>query len=175
MTPDLCNNCRVSVPTRSILSLYLYKMCALYMMALDPNTLRLPLNQGLSSQRVPGPPRHRRGHPFLKGPIEMSWLARAARQPGRALHVGIAVWYRVGLKKTRTIALNLSRMSDFGLDRFAARRGLAALERAGLVAVTRAAGRNPVITVLDASEEPDARRAPCTVESLQESQVVLDK
>jgi hypothetical protein len=29
---------------------------------------------------------------FLKGPVPMPWLATAARLPGKALAVGIALW-----------------------------------------------------------------------------------
>ena len=91
-------------------------------------------------------PRHRQGERFLKGPIPWAWLARAMALPGKAVHVGIAVWMAAGIARNGLIAVNLSRLP---IGRSAASRGLAALERAGLVSVQRTAGRKPLVTVLE--------------------------
>src|SRR5262245_30594087 len=107
---------------------------------LDLDGLRLP---PVPTAGVPRPPHRRPGEPFLKGPIPMSWLERAAQQPGRALHVGIVLWFSAGLTQRWNVRLALSRLSAFGLDRYAASRGLRALEAAGLVSVDRHAGRVP--------------------------------
>lgn len=88
-----------------------------------------------------------KGEKFLKGPIQWSWLQAAARAPGKALHVGNVLWFFAGMSGPR-VALNLSRLADLGLSRDAARRGLAALERAKLVSVLRHPGRKPVVTIL---------------------------
>ena len=74
----------------------------------------------------------------------------AARCPGRALHVALAIWHLVGVKKSVEVALSPARLRELGVDRHAGRRGLAALERAGMVAVVRRAGRAPWVTLLDA-------------------------
>ena len=96
------------------------------------------------------PPRHRQGEAFLKGPIPMAWLALAARLPGRALHMGLILWYWAGITKRRVVAPSLSRAErEFGVSRTALARGLAALEHADLVSVDRRAGRKPVVTLLD--------------------------
>ncbi len=94
-------------------------------------------------------PRHGPGEKFLKGPIPWKWLARAAQQPGRALHVGLALWFWAGIKRSGQVALSISRLSMLGVNRFAAYRGLAALEQVGLVAVQRQKGRNPIVTILE--------------------------
>ncbi len=94
-------------------------------------------------------PRHKPGEKFLKGPIPWQWLTKAAQQPGRALHVGVALWFWSGIKKSGQVALSISRLSTLGVNRFAAYRGLAALERVGLVAVQRQKGRKPVVTILE--------------------------
>lgn len=95
----------------------------------------------------------RKGQPFVKGPIPLAWLTRAAALPGKALAVGIAIWHRVGLKRTRMVRLSLSSVEKlFGVQRDAARRGLAALEKAGLVSVQRRPGCAPQVTVSD--QEP---------------------
>jgi hypothetical protein len=99
------------------------------------------------SQR--GLPRHKPGERFLKGPIPWSWLGRAGQLPGSALHVAIVIWHLAGLHGARTVALSNVPLDDLGVDRHAKRRGLAALEGAGLVVVERHAGRNPLVTLLD--------------------------
>ncbi|QDU21264.1 hypothetical protein [Urbifossiella limnaea] len=97
------------------------------------------------------PPRPRPGVKFLRGPIPMDWLTAAAALPGRALAVGLVVWFLAGCERRRTVAATLSRLAALGAGtRAAARRGLAALEAAGLVAVERHPGRSPVVTILDA-------------------------
>ncbi len=52
---------------------------------LNPEQLRL---RSVPTTGRTKPPRPRAGDRFLKGPIPMRWLERAAQQPGRALHVG---------------------------------------------------------------------------------------
>lgn len=121
----------------------------------DPNQLRLPpgaVAPGTGSKRLP---RHRRGQRFLRGPIPLSWLSPACRLGGKAVHVALAVWFTAGMKRNREVPVSLSQGSVFGFDRFAGSRGLAALERAGLVSVNRRLGRKPIITILD-PEVPEA-------------------
>ena len=89
---------------------------------------------------------------FLKGPISLPWLMRASRLPGRAIVVGIVIWFRVGLCKSKTITLTTTILSNFGVDRHAKRRSLEALEMAGLVSVVRCSGKNPTITVIEVQE-----------------------
>jgi DNA-binding transcriptional ArsR family regulator len=90
-------------------------------------------------------PRHRDGELFVKGPIPWSWLAAAMALPGRALHVGIALWLRAGIAGNGVVSVNLSRLP---VDRSASSRGLRALEAAGLVSVSRRPGRKPLVTLL---------------------------
>ena len=90
-------------------------------------------------------PRHRQGELFLKGPIPWSWLALAMSLSGKAVHVGLALWLRAGIGCNGMVSVNLSRLP---FDRSSASRGLAALEGAGLVRVTRRPGRKPVVMLL---------------------------
>lgn len=104
-------------------------------------------------------PRHRRGQQFLKGPIPRGWLVRAMRLRGKALHVALEIWFRVGIKKRSDVVLSLERVARVGcFDRATASRALGMLERAGLVSVRRHAGRAPRVTVLavDDLEEPQS-------------------
>ena len=106
-------------------------------------------------QSTPKLPRHHPGEHFLKGPVPFSWLAKAGRCGGRALHVGIILWYRAGLERSPTIRIPSWVALAFGLNRNAKSRGLQALEEVGLVSVARATGRSPVITLLDAQASSD--------------------
>jgi hypothetical protein len=85
--------------------------------------------------------------PFLKGPIPMSWLQAAAVLPGRALHVGLAIWHLVGLRSSETVLLSGFVLKGLHVDRYATRRALRSLEGAGLVSVERHRGRRPRVTV----------------------------
>ncbi len=73
----------------------------------------------------------------------------AGKQPGRALHVAVVLWYRAGMGGGNAVRLTASARTEIGLKPDAASRGLAALEKAGLVSVVRHAGRIPVVTLLD--------------------------
>ena len=90
---------------------------------------------------------------FLKGPIPGRWLARVfglpPRSAGRALRVGLALWYLAGVKRSKQVRPNREAWQHFRLSADSGRRGLADLEGAGLVAVDRRAGCCPVLTLLD--------------------------
>jgi hypothetical protein len=76
-------------------------------------------------------------------------LTSAARLPGQAFKVGVVLWHLAGLKRKPTVALSLSSLNEeMGILRDAARRGLSALEEAGLLSVERHAGRKPIVTIL---------------------------
>lgn len=95
-------------------------------------------------------PRHKAGQRFLKGPIPLDWLAIAAAQPGKAFHIALGIWFWVGVKKSNRVAFSMQWLkTTFGVDRCSGYRGLAALERAGLVSVIRHRGRKSVVTLLD--------------------------
>ena len=99
---------------------------------------------------VPMLPRHKRGETFLKGPVPLGWLAQAACLPGKALHVGVFLWFLAGLKNTCVVLLANGRLSGFGVNRSAKYRALNSLEAAGLVSVQRRRGRSPRVTLLEA-------------------------
>jgi hypothetical protein len=67
----------------------------------------------------------------------------------RALEVGIALWLEAGLASSRTVKLNLSRLTCAGLSRYSAYRGLRKLEEAGLVSVERRLGAVSRVTLLE--------------------------
>ena len=91
-------------------------------------------------------PKH--GEKFIKGPIPWEWVQRAALQPGKSLHVSVAIWFLAGLKKSHEFSLSQSVMRDMGVKRHAAYRALEQLERAKLIEVKRKRGANPMIRIL---------------------------
>lgn len=106
--------------------------------------LALPVSLGEipTSQK---PPRHKRGQEFLCGPVPLPWLRQAATLRGKALAVGIALWF----KATGTL------WGKLGIHRKSAYRGLSALETAGLITVVRHAGRAPVVTIVEVASPTD--------------------
>jgi hypothetical protein len=100
-------------------------------------------------------PRHKPGERFLKGPIPWSWLVRAMGLRGSTLRVALVLWYLAGMAKgSAVVRLSLSKVP--GISRWAAAKGLGALEEARLVEVERHPGRKPVVTILDVAGQTDA-------------------
>jgi hypothetical protein len=85
---------------------------------------------------------------FLKGPIPWDWIIRASGLPGPALTIGLCLWRLKGATRKDTVALGNAELRPFGIDRAAKSRGLAALEKVGLIKVDRNPGRWSNITLL---------------------------
>jgi hypothetical protein len=118
----------------------------------DLETLRLgkpaaPRYQRGASRLPHHAPRER----FLRGPIPWDWLQVAMGLPGHALHVGLALWHQAFLcGGGAVVSHSATAMEKWGVSRYAAMRGLAELERAGLVSVDRHSGRKARVTILPA-------------------------
>jgi hypothetical protein len=95
----------------------------------------------------------RRQGEFLKGPIPLAWLSIAACLPGKALHVGLAIWFEYGRRKHAQFRLTVAIVKRFGVARKAMYGALHSLEEAGLIAAQRRHGKNPVITLLSPNAE----------------------
>ncbi len=76
-------------------------------------------------------------------------LQRAARLPGRALHVYLAVRHRCDLQREQTVTLPAAYLQAFGIGKDAKRRALAELETAGLIRVERFIGRTARVTLAE--------------------------
>lgn len=90
---------------------------------------------------------------FLKGPVPWDWIERAARLPGKALVVGLALWRLSGATKSTTIRLGNSEMSALGVDRSAKSRALKALAAADLISIDQKPGKMPVVTLLPVDQQ----------------------
>jgi DNA-binding transcriptional ArsR family regulator len=118
---------------------------------LDVKRLRLA-NRELPTPRTQKEgklPRHAPGEKFLKGPNPWRWIIMSARLPGKALHVGIALFFLGGVTRSRTVKPSNVLLRALGVTRFSKSRALEELEGAGLVSIDRRLGRNPVVTILD--------------------------
>ena len=90
---------------------------------------------------------------YLRGPIPLAWLQKAARLPGQALAVGMAVWHLAGLRGTQQhLSLSTERLAPFGVSRYAKDRALRLLTEAGLVTVDRKKGRSPRVSIVTRSK-----------------------
>jgi DNA-binding transcriptional ArsR family regulator len=100
------------------------------------------------------PPTHR----FVRGPLPVAWFARAIACRGSAGTVGLVIWYCSGLERSRRVRLAPARVRELGLSPDAARRGLLALERGGLVTCERRRGKAPLVTIVsDDDSDPMLR------------------
>lgn len=78
---------------------------------------------------------------FLKGPIPLDWVNQACQSQGRAIDVGLAIWFLTYMKRKQPITLTQRTLDHFALNRHAGYRGLKGLEANGLVEVLRAPGK----------------------------------
>jgi hypothetical protein len=85
---------------------------------------------------------------FLRGPIPISWLDKAAALPGKTLNIAIALWWLHGMAKGKPLKLTQTALNYFNVKRDAASDGLARLENSKLIQVERHAGRRPTISIL---------------------------
>ena len=90
-----------------------------------------------------------KSEPFIKGPMSLKWFQVAARQPGKVLAVGLALWYKAGLTCSTSFKTTGKLWKTFGVSRPAVYFALAALESQGLIKVDRNRGQNPLVTILD--------------------------
>ncbi len=90
--------------------------------------------------------------PFLKGPIPMAWLSEAAKLPGKAINVGIAIWWLHGMAKTKRFKLTGKALDQLGISRDAASCALKRLEAQGLIRVQRAPGQRPAVEILSVAD-----------------------
>ena len=120
------------------------------------------LNQPLPAA-LPASPR-RRSPPqlYLGGKPPMAWLLRAHTAGKAALATGTALWFKRGLQggKNAPIRVDSSLRRSMGLTQDQARRGVHALEAAGLVQVHRGGrGRCAEVTIVTDSAEPSVAPA----------------
>ena len=100
---------------------------------------------------------------FLKGPIPLTALQHAARLPGKALALYLAIRHRTDLACFPTVSLPAVYLNAWGIDKDSKRRAIASLEQAELIETTEhRAGRSVKVTIAvkpqDAPPRPSERR-----------------
>jgi hypothetical protein len=85
---------------------------------------------------------------FIRGPIPMSWVQKAAKLPGKALALAMGLWWLQGMAKGVEVTVTRLMLQRMNLSRDAAADGLTRLEDAGLIKVTRAPGKRPRVHIV---------------------------
>jgi DNA-binding transcriptional ArsR family regulator len=105
-------------------------------------TKRLKLNKVTGSwEDAPNKPL------FLKGPISMEWLSLAAKLPGKAFHLAVAIQWLAGMSPAQKLKITAKALELLGVSKDAYRDGLRRLEEAGLVSVERRVGQFPWVSI----------------------------
>jgi len=100
-------------------------------------------------QRRSSPYKPKIDGPFIRGPIPMNWVHKAIHLPGQCLGIGLVLFYYCGLRKSNRVKVGINDIKEqIGFSWDTIRRGLLALEEAGLIEVERHPGCKPIITVL---------------------------
>jgi hypothetical protein len=105
---------------------------------------------------------------FLKGPIPFTHLASAARLPGHALTVLLAIYHQTALTRKDWVTLPKGLMSDLGVSRDCKARALHALQEAFLVSVERCKGKTARVML-----RPSASRVACNDTAFATSAVAV--
>lgn len=90
----------------------------------------------------------RQGDLFIKGPISMAWISCAAKLPGKAVQVALALLWLVGMKPQQKVKITRQALELFNVSGDAYRDALARLERAGLIKVSRARGQRALVEIV---------------------------
>ncbi len=145
----------VGKPSTCAPAIHPYNLLFVYLLCLSLSSY-LVVNKAMSPFNKPFVSHPRQRTPFIKGPIPLTWVQQAARLPGRTLHLGMILWYLAGVRRSTQGAVSYTVAEHFGLNRYTVYRGLARLEKAGLVVVSRVRGRRLGFTLLQASPCADS-------------------
>jgi len=108
----------------------------------------LGINAFVQPQNRPFKRQSKAQNPYVRT-IPLSWIYQASRLPGKALHVGIVIWFLSGVKKSKTVKLTRKWLSKFGIHPETGRRGLKALKRAELVHFEPSGHKSPLVTLVE--------------------------
>ena len=85
---------------------------------------------------------------FLKGPVPLNWITKAAKLPGKALALGIALWWLKGMSKGGEVKVTKTALNALNVSRDALYDGLKRLEEANLITVLRKPGKRPLVNIV---------------------------
>ena len=85
---------------------------------------------------------------FFYARTAFDWMASASLLPGKSLQVALMICHVAVLTRSNQVRLSSRKVELFGVSRGAKLRALRWLEKAGLIAVERRSGRNPIVTLI---------------------------
>lgn len=86
--------------------------------------------------------------PFLKGPVPLRWLVKAANLGKCALMVGLIFWYMDGMRSQKTFRMRERDIKGLlKVSKWTVLRGIKRLELNGLIFVLREPGCKLVVTL----------------------------
>ena len=77
---------------------------------------------------------------FVKGPIPLDCVVRAAQLPGKALCLLLLIYYRTGASGTEWVTIPRRLLNEAGINREAKRRALRQLKAAGMIHIKQTHG-----------------------------------
>jgi hypothetical protein len=89
--------------------------------------------------------------PFIKGPVPLDWLSKAAQLPGKAVQVALALFWLFGMSPTVQFKMTRRAMELFCLSTDAYLDGLNRLEKIGLIKVLRRPGQRALVEIVQKS------------------------
>lgn len=92
--------------------------------------------------------------PTAHRPVRFDWVERAARLPGKSLHVALSILWTAAIHDAPVVGVSRSALARFAVSRDACYDALRHMEDAGLVRVRRLSGRRTVVTLLDRDGSP---------------------
>ncbi|WP_369720183.1 hypothetical protein AB8Z38_23645 [Bradyrhizobium sp. LLZ17] len=91
---------------------------------------------------------------FLKGPIPLAAICRAAQLPGQSLALYLAIRHRCDLTRSSCATVPAELLGALGIDKDAKSRAIKHLASAGLVTVEQRRGRSAKIAIVVDCKEP---------------------
>ena len=86
---------------------------------------------------------------FVRGPIPLQWLEKAAHLPGKTLNVAIALWWLHGMAKNKPFKVTGKALKALNIGRDTASTSLTRLEQAGLIRLIKNSGQRPTISIVE--------------------------
>lgn len=88
-------------------------------------------------------------HAHYLGAVPWGWLCKAAKCPGKSLHVALVIRHQAKLEKKSVVSLGSRFLNDLGVSKDAKSRAILALEQEGLIKVSQRQGANPIVTIIE--------------------------
>jgi hypothetical protein len=85
---------------------------------------------------------------FIKGPIPMDWISAAAKLPGKAIHVALALYWMDGMNPQKRFKITRRALEQFKVSDDAYRDALLRMEAAKLIRVSRSPGQRALVEIV---------------------------